>query len=247
MIQSVVKSIIKAKKIVFFTGAGVSTESGIPDFRSSKGLYNEKYYGYNPETILSHDFFFSHPEIFFRFYHDNIIHANAKPNAFHYGITKLIRMNFDVTVVTQNIDNLHNMASNGIVLELHGSISNNHCTKCNKHFSLNYMLLNRNKTVRCDLCNSLVKPDIVLYEEELNEFLIEKSIKAISEADVMIVAGTSLSVYPAASFIDFYMRNCLCIINKSTTLHDSKADYVFHDSCSTVLSKIIEEMEKYHE
>ena len=243
MIEDVAKIIKSSKKIVFFTGAGVSTESGIPDFRSTKGLYKERYNGFNPEQILSHEFFFDKPEIFFRFYFDNIIHAEAKPNAFHYGITKLKNMNYDITVVTQNIDNLHNIALNGKVYELHGSINCNHCIKCNKFFSLDYMLSTNNKIINCDICNSLVKPDVVLYNEELDEHIIEQSINAITEADVMIVAGTSLSVYPAASFVNFYNKNCLCIINKSTTPYDSNANYVFYDSCSSVLDRIIEKME----
>lgn len=247
MIDNLVKEIKKAKSIVFFTGAGVSTESGIPDFRSTKGLYLSKYDGYTPEVIISHSFFYHNPDVFYRFYHDKIVHPEAKPNDFHYGITKFKDMNYDVSVVTQNIDDLHNIAGNGKVYELHGSISRNNCIKCHKFFNLDYIITNRGKTVRCDECNSLVKPDVVLYEEQLDQVIIEQSIQAIIDADVLIVAGTSLSVYPAASFIDFYTKNCLCILNKTSTPRDSKADYVFYDSCSVVLNKIIEKLERNDE
>ena len=243
MFDSVAEKIKKSDKIVFFTGAGVSTESGIPDFRSTKGLYNEKYEGFSPERILSNNFFFSNPEIFYRFYFDNIIHPEAKPNAFHYGISKIEKMEYDVTVVTQNIDNLHNLVLNQNVLELHGNINRNYCVKCSKYFSLNNILKQKGNIVKCDICDSLVKPDIVLYEEQLDENVVEKAIHSIINADVMIIAGTSLSVYPAASFVDYYNKDCLCIINKSTTMHDSKADYIFYDSCSTSLNLIIEKLE----
>jgi NAD-dependent deacetylase len=241
-IDDLVKRIKDSKSIVFFTGAGVSTESGIPDFRSSKGLYKEKYNGYNPEYILSHDFFFEHTDIFYKFYFDNIVHIDAKPNGFHKNITKLEKMGYDVSVITQNIDNLHNKAGNSAVYELHGSINRNYCTSCRKFFDVDYMIKNVNNIVKCDYCNGLVKPDVVLYEEQLDETVIENSISKILNADVMVVAGTSLSVYPAASFIDFYNKDCLCIINKTTTLHDDRADYVFYDSCSVVLEKIISKL-----
>ncbi|MFA5341661.1 MAG: NAD-dependent protein deacylase [Clostridia bacterium] len=243
--DNVVERIIKSNKIVFFTGAGVSTESGIPDFRSDNGLYAEKYNGYSPETILSHSFFFSNPQVFYKFYFDNVVHADTKPNDFHYGISKIQNMKYDVTVVTQNIDDLHNIAHNKNVLELHGNINSNHCIKCGKYYSLNNMLDQKDKIVRCNICNSLVKPDVILYEEQLNEDIITKSIYSISDADVIIVAGTSLSVYPAASFIDYYNKDCLIIINKAKTLHDTKADFVFNDSCSKVLNTIIEKLELF--
>lgn len=242
-IDNLVEKIKNSKSIVFFTGAGVSTESGIPDFRSSKGLYKERYQGYSPEHILSHNFFYEHTDIFYKFYFDNIVHIDAKPNKFHKNITKLEKMGYVVTVITQNIDNLHNEAENSNVFELHGSINRNYCTSCKKFFNLEYMIKNANNIVKCDYCNSLVKPDVVLYEEQLNESVIENSIYEILKTDVMIVAGTSLSVYPAASFIDFYNKDCLCIINKTTTLHDDRADYIFYDSCSVILEKLVNKLE----
>ncbi|MFA7672577.1 MAG: NAD-dependent protein deacylase [Clostridia bacterium] len=228
-----------SKNITFFTGAGVSTESGIPDFRSVTGLYSKPYGKYKPEQILSHDFFYAKSDIFYDFYYDYLVNENAKPNDFHYGISKLQDMGYNVSVITQNIDNLHQMAGNRNVYELHGSIYRNNCTKCGKFFGFDYVLKHRNERLVCDECKGLVKPDVVLYEEPLHEGLINAAIDIISEADVLIVAGTSLSVYPAAQFVEYYRKHALCIMNKTVTTRDSHANFVFHDSCSITLNELI--------
>ncbi len=224
-----------SENIVFFGGAGVSTESGIPDFRSSGGLYNQKY-RYPPETILSHSFFKSHPEEFFEFYRNKMIFTAAKPNITHTVLAKLEKTGKLRAVITQNIDGLHQAAGSKTVYELHGSVHRNYCTKCHKFYGLD-KILSTNGVPLCD-CGGIIKPDVVLYEEPLDEDCIQKSIRAIENADVLIVGGTSLNVYPAAGFIRYYGSDKLIIINKSPTPYDSRADLIINDSLGNVFSQI---------
>ena len=207
--------------IVFFGGAGVSTESGIPDFRSQDGLYNQKY-DYPPETILSHTFFMGHPEEFYRFYQDKMLCDTAKPNAAHLKLAELEEAGKLKAVITQNIDNLHQMAGSKHVLELHGSVYRNYCMKCGKSYDAEYML--HAEGVPTCSCGGRIKPDVVLYEDALNQQTLEDAVFYISHADVLIIGGTSLAVYPAAGLIDYYRGNKLVLINKSTTPMDGRAD-----------------------
>ncbi len=224
-----------SENIVFFGGAGVSTESGIPDFRSSGGLYNQKY-RYPPETILSHSFFKSHPEEFFEFYRNKMIFTAAKPNITHTVLARLEKLGKLRAVITQNIDGLHQAAGSKTVYELHGSVHRNYCTKCHKFYGLD-KILSTSGVPLCD-CGGIIKPDVVLYEEPLDEDCIQKSIRAIENADVLIVGGTSLNVYPAAGFIRYYASDKLIIINKSPTPYDSRADLIINDSLGNVFSQI---------
>lgn len=234
------KDIIQnSNNIVFFGGAGVSTESNIPDFRSDTGLYNNKDKCiYPPELILSHSFFMNNTKEFFEFYKTKMIYKDAKPNDAHIVLAKLEQQGKLKAIITQNIDGLHQKAGSKNVLELHGSIYENYCTKCGKKFDLDYII--NSKTIpTCDNCNSIIKPNVVLYEESLDDEVLIKSIKYISNADVLIVGGTSLSVYPAAGLINYYKGNKLILINKSHTLFDNKANLIFNDSISKVLKYCI--------
>ncbi len=235
------KSIIDhSNNIVFFGGAGVSTESNIPDFRSEAGLYKTKNnYSYTPEVMLSHSFFMSHTEDFFDFYRTKMIYKDAKPNPAHYALAELEKKHKLSAVITQNIDGLHQMAGSKNVLELHGSIHRNFCAKCKKSFDLNYIIDSKTAVPKCDVCGNVIKPDVVLYEESLNMDVINNSIKHISAADLLIVAGSSLVVYPAAGLIDYFRGNNLILINKSSTPYDNKATIVIHDSIGKVLSNIV--------
>ncbi len=228
--------VTSSNNIVFFGGAGVSTESGIPDFRSTDGLYNQKY-DYPPEVILSHTFFVNHTEEFYKFYRDKMIYDDAKPNITHKVLAELEKSGKLKGIVTQNIDGLHQMAGSKTVYELHGSIHRNHCTKCHKFYGLDF-IKNSSKIPICD-CGGTVKPDVVLYEEVLNENILLNAIKAISEADVLIVGGTSLSVYPAAGLIKYYKGNKLILINKTSTPYDKNANLVIYDSLGNVMGKIL--------
>ena len=234
------KSIIKnSNNIVFFGGAGVSTESNIPDFRSATGLYKTKNnFEYPPETMLSHSFFVEHPEDFYEFYKAKMIYKSAKPNAAHLALAELEKQGKLKAVITQNIDGLHQAAGSKNVLELHGSVHRNYCTKCNKFFDLDY-ILNSSGIPKCDTCHNTVKPDVVLYEESLNMEVLNNAISYIQNSDVLIIGGTSLNVYPAASLIQYFKGKKLVLINKSTTSYDYKADLVIHDSIGETLSKIL--------
>ena len=203
------KLVSESSNIVFFGGAGVSTESGIPDFRSEQGIYNTvKNFGYPPEQILSHSFFMKNPEKFYDFYRSTMIYENAKPNLAHLGLAKLEKQGKLKAIVTQNIDGLHQLAGSKTVYELHGSIHRNYCMKCGKFYPLS--TITESKGVpQCKECGGTIKPDVVLYEEGLDEEIINNSIKAIKKADMLIVGGTSLNVYPAASFVNFYDVNKL--------------------------------------
>lgn len=237
-IEEIVEVIKNSDNVVFFGGAGVSTESGIPDFRSVDGLYNQKY-DYPPETILSHTFYRRKTSEFYRFYRDKMILKGAKPNVIHLSLAKLEKEGKVKAVITQNIDGLHQMAGSQEVLELHGSVHRNYCEECGKFFDADYILESKD-VPRCDVagCGGGVKPDVVLYEEGLDDETIRKSIEYIRNADVLIVGGTSLAVYPAAGLIDYYRGNKLILINKSATPRDSVADYIYQGSLSDIFSKL---------
>lgn len=235
-IQKLKEWIDGSDNIVFFGGAGVSTESNIPDFRSVDGLYNQKY-DYPPETILSHSFFMSKTEEFYRFYKDKMLVLDAKPNATHIKLAELEQKGKLKAVVTQNIDGLHQAAGSKTVYELHGSIHRNNCTRCGKFFGPEYIEKSQGLP-KCDACKGLIKPDVVLYEEGLDSEVIEGAVNAIRGADVLIIGGTSLVVYPAAGLIDYYRGNKLVLINKSTTPRDSMADLIINESIGKVFSEI---------
>lgn len=236
-IEEIVAIIKKSDNVVFFGGAGVSTESGIPDFRSVDGLYNQKY-DYPPETILSHTFYRRKTSEFYRFYKDKMICKDAKPNVIHNTLARLEQEGKVKAVITQNIDGLHQMAGSREVLELHGSVHRNYCEECGKFFDAQY-ILDAKDVPSCDVvgCGGGVKPDVVLYEEGLDDETLRKSIEYIRNADVLIVGGTSLAVYPAAGLIDYYRGNKLILINKSSTPRDSVADYIYQGSLSDIFSK----------
>ena len=236
MVKALEDIIAKSSSIVFFGGAGVSTESGIPDFRSVDGLYHQKY-DYPPETILSHTFWEENPEEFYRFYRDKLIVKGAKPNAAHLRLAKLEQQGKLRAVVTQNIDGLHQMAGSKEVLELHGSVHRNYCTRCGQFYDLDYV--RNSEGVPTCTCGGRIKPDVVLYEEGLDDRTIQKSIDYIRNADMLIIGGTSLVVYPAAGLIDYYRGNKLVLINKSVTSRDSQADLVISDSIGKVLGTIV--------
>ncbi|MGI6577315.1 MAG: NAD-dependent protein deacylase [Eubacteriales bacterium] len=224
-----------SKNIVFFGGAGVSTESGIPDFRSSDGLFNQDF-NVPPEVMLSHSYFVKHPEDFFRFYRSKMICLTAKPNDAHYKLAEMESKGILTAIITQNIDGLHQMAGSKNVLELHGSIHRNYCLKCGKEYSVKF-ILESTPIPQCS-CGSMVKPDVVLYEEPLNNEVIEGAIDHISKADTLIIAGTSLTVYPAAGMVHYFNGNDLVLINRSATPMDSLANLVIHDSVGKVLKEI---------
>lgn len=229
------KLIDKAQKIVFFGGAGVSTESGIKDFRSKDGLYNQKY-DYPPEVYLSRTFFNEHPELFFKFYKDKLNCLNAEPNICHKYLVKLENEGKLKAIITQNIDGLHEKAGSKKVLLLHGTIYKNYCMKCHKFYEAKD-IFEKEGIPRCS-CGGIIKPDVVLYEENLDEDVVRKAIEAIEDCDLLIVAGTSLVVYPAASFINYYRGDQLVIINKDVTPYDSKANLVINDKLGNVFSKL---------
>ncbi len=224
--------------VVFFGGAGVSTESGIPDFRSVDGLYHQKY-DYPPETILSHSFFESNPKEFYRFYKDKMLITDAEPNEAHKKLAEMEKKGKLKAVVTQNIDGLHQKAGSRNVLELHGSIHRNTCQRCGRSFDAENMqrMLKEEDVPYCP-CGGLIKPDVVLYEEALDSETMSKSVRFISEADVLIVGGTSLSVYPAAGLIDYFRGSKLVVINKTPTPRDSEADLLIQEKIGTVLGAL---------
>lgn len=219
--------------IVFFGGAGVSTESGIPDFRSVDGLYNQKY-KYPPETIISHSFYRRNPEEFYRFYKDKMIFADAKPNKAHIKLAELEKQGKLKAVITQNIDGLHQMAGSRNVIELHGSVHRNYCEKCHAFYDLDY-IVKSDGVPKCEKCGGTVKPDVVLYEEALDEDCMLGAIRAIEAADTLIIGGTSLAVYPAAGLIRYFRGKHLVLINKQPTPYDGKADLVIHDAIGKVM------------
>ena len=222
--------------IVFFGGAGVSTESGIPDFRSTDGLYHQKY-KYPPETIVSHSFYMNKTEEFYEFYKDKMLFLDAQPNKAHKALAKLEEQGKLKAVVTQNIDGLHQAAGSREVLELHGSVHRNYCTKCGKFFDLKYIVQSEG-VPHCDACGGIVKPDVVLYEEGLDGDIMRRTVEHISKADMLIIGGTSLAVYPAAGFIDYFKGRHLVIINMTPSPRDSYAQLVIADKIGEVLGSI---------
>ena len=220
----------ESKRIVFFGGAGVSTESGIPDFRSAKGLYQ-----YTPEEMVSHHFFLQHPQEFYKFYKSKMVYPNAKPNRTHYYLAALEKQGKLSCVITQNIDGLHQMAGSQNVVELHGSVLRNYCMKCHKFYDVHKVL--ESDIPYCD-CGGMIKPDVVLYEESLKEEDIDRAIYEIANADLLIVAGTSLSVYPAAGMIRYFRGKHLVLINKTITSYDASADLVIHDALGNVIKQL---------
>lgn len=228
--------ISNSENIVFFGGAGVSTESGIPDFRSVDGLYNQKY-AFPPEIILSHDFFFNNTKDFYRFYRDKMIITNVKPNPAHFKLARLEQKSKLKAVITQNIDGLHQAAGSKTVMELHGSVHRNYCVSCNKFYGLDYIINSQNDIPLCS-CGGIIKPDVVLYQEPLSDKILKDSINYIQNANTMIVAGTSLTVYPAASLVQYFNGDNLILINRDKTPLDIKADIVIHNSVGVVLDQI---------
>ena len=222
--------------MVFFGGAGVSTESGIPDFRSVDGLYHQQY-DYPPETILSHTFYMRKPEEFYRFYRAKMLAPDAKPNAAHRKLAQWEQEGKLSAVVTQNIDGLHQAAGSRKVYELHGSVRRNHCRKCGAFYDLDYMLRTTG-IPRCEKCGGIIKPDVVLYEEGLDQATLNGAVRAIGNADLLIVGGTSLTVYPAAGLIDYYDGDRLVLINRSVTPLDSRADLLIQGSIGEIFSQL---------
>ena len=234
-IETLIKWIKESKKTVFFGGAGVSTESGLKDFRSKDGLYNEKY-EYPPEEILSHTFFINKTEEFYKFYKEKLNTENYKPNITHITLKKLEDKNLLSSIITQNIDGFHQDAGSKNVLELHGSIKRNYCTSCNKFYDDKYVF-NSKGIPKCS-CGGIIKPDVVLYEEPLNDDIVKDAIKEIKEADLLIIGGTSLNVYPAASYINYFRGKHIVLINKDKTPYDNICDLVIYDNLGKVFKEI---------
>jgi NAD-dependent deacetylase len=230
-----------SNNIVFFGGAGVSTESSIPDFRSEAGLYKTKNnFSYDPEVMLSHSFFINHTEDFFDFYKSKMIYEKAQPNAAHYALSKLEKIGKLKVIITQNIDNLHQKAGSKNVLELHGSVHRNYCMNCKELYPLGYVIKSPNLVPICTKCGGIIRPDVVLYGENLDADILKSSVQYIKQADLLIVGGTSLVVYPAAGLIDYYKGNKLVLINKSTTSYDRIANLVVNDSIGKVLDEAVD-------
>ncbi|MCR5398262.1 MAG: NAD-dependent protein deacylase [Lachnospiraceae bacterium] len=241
-IQELAQILKESDNIVFFGGAGVSTESDIPDFRSSNGLWNEKLQiNFTPEQLVSHTFYMRYPEEFFKFYKDKLIYPDARPNNAHKALAKLEQMGKLKAVVTQNIDGLHQAAGSKTVYELHGSVLRNYCEKCHAFYDEKFILESEDVPT-CPKCGGRVKPDVVLYEEGLDQSIINHSVEAIEAADTLIIGGTSLVVYPAAGLIQYFHGKHLVLINKSETSADRKADLVIHDSIGKVFKEALEIM-----
>lgn len=231
--------IANSKRVVFLGGAGVSTESGIPDFRSGEGIFNqESGFNYRAVDVVSRSFFDEHPDMFFDFYRRKLCYPDAKPNKAHKALARLERQEKLKAIITQNIDCLHQQAGSKNTIELHGSIYKNFCMDCNKRFKLDY-ILNSDGIPKCDRCGGIVKPDVTLYEENLDHEKVDAAIKAIKKCDLLIIGGTSLRVYPAATFVQFLKHDNLVIINKSTTHLDLKAKLTIHDSIGEVLDYVV--------
>ncbi len=239
MSQSLKEIIANSKRIVFFGGAGVSTESNIPDFRSDEGIYQEKKYRFPPETMLSRSFFDRYPEEFYDFYFAKMIYPSAKPNPAHLALAKLEEAGKLTAVITQNIDGLHQAAGSKKVLELHGSVLRNHCMNCGKQYDLEEMLARRGSVPRCS-CGGIIKPEVVLYEEALDQAVMEEAVWHIRHADCMIVGGTSLAVYPAAGLIRYFRGKDLVLINKTATAYDRDATLIIRDAIGKVLKEAVE-------
>lgn len=239
MYDEVKEILTQSDHIVFFGGAGVSTESNIPDFRSQSGIYSKKTYPYRAETMISSDFFHEHPEQFYDFYFHEMVYEQAQPNDAHMALAKLERMGKLKAVITQNIDGLHQKAGSHKVLELHGSIHRNHCQRCHAAYDLQAMLKQKDQVPRCPICNGILKPDVVLYGESLDMHVVEEAISYLSQADVLLVGGTSLVVYPAAGLLQYFHGRKLILINKEETAMDQRADLVIHDAIGRVLKEAV--------
>ena len=227
--------IASSRQIVFLGGAGVSTESGIPDFRSADGLYSQQYGRYKPEEVLHRQFFFEHPDLFYAFYFDKIIYTAAKPNAVHICLAQLEREKKLAAVVTQNIDGLHQAAGSQNVIELHGSVYHNTCLKCGAKYGLEYMLTKRSQPYpTCDKCGGMMKPDVILYGEQLSEDVVMRTLQVMKNADMLIIGGTSLTVYPAMAFATRFAGEFLVVINKSGTFIDKRADLTIRENIGAV-------------
>ncbi len=239
-VEKILELIDNSTNIVFFGGAGISTESGIPDFRSTDGLYNQEY-DYPPETILSASFFKQNPKEFYRFYKNKCLKPmlNSKPNATHKALAKLEEIGKLKAIVTQNIDDLHHKAGSKNIYELHGTSFRNYCLRCGKTYTVEDIMSNTEDCPHCE-CGGIIRPDIVLYEEGLDNNVITKSIKAISEAEVLIIAGTSLMVYPAAGLINYYNGDKLILINKDSVNNEEKINYVYHGLAGDIFGKVLE-------
>lgn len=239
-VQQLTNCLRESSYLVFFGGAGVSTASNIPDFRSSNGLFSKKLNrSFTPEQLVSHSFFVNYPEDFFAFYKKNLVYPDAKPNDCHFALAKLEEMGKLKAIVTQNIDGLHQAAGSRTVYELHGSVLRNYCTRCHAFYDADYILKSTGIPV-CSQCGSLIKPDVVLYEEGLDDTIISQSIHAISQADTLIIGGTSLIVYPAAGLVDYFRGKHLILINKTATPADNKADLVINDNIDTVMKTAVD-------
>ncbi|MBQ7476203.1 MAG: NAD-dependent protein deacylase [Selenomonadaceae bacterium] len=238
-IEKLRKILAESSRAVFFGGAGMSTESGIPDFRSATGIYNQKLHKtFSPEQMASYSFFVKHPEDFFDFYRKRFVYLDAKPNAGHIALAELERRGNLAAIVTQNIDGLHQLAGSKTVYELHGSIRRSYCTKCGKKYGVEYILENC-PIPYCESCGGIVKPDVVLYEESLDSEVLTAAIRAIAEADTLIIGGTSLVVYPAAGLVDYFHGEHLILINKSETRADKIAELVIRENIGETLSKCV--------
>lgn len=232
-------TIARSRSIVVFTGAGISVPSGIPDFRSASGIYNQKTkFNASPEEIISHSFFMKYTKEFYEFYKEKMCYPEAKPNLAHKYFADLEKKGKNVIIVTQNIDGLHQKAGSNVVYELHGNIHRNFCENCGRMFGLDYVM-NSKDVPHCDACGGIVKPDVVLYEESLDEDIISRSISAIMNCDTLIIIGTSLTVYPAAGFIRYFRGSNLIVINKSSTSYDNNCDLVFNEDIIKVIENIL--------
>lgn len=239
MYDGLKKIITESDNIVFFGGAGVSTESNIPDFRSEAGLYNAiQKYNYSPEEMLSKTFFMNHTDTFFDFYKNQMLYEDAQPNDAHKVLAQLEAKGKVKAVITQNIDGLHQKAGSQNVYELHGSVHRNYCMNCNTYYDLSYILQSKG-TPKCNTCDGIIKPDVVLYEEALNEEVIDHSVEAIKKAHTLIIGGTSLMVYPAAGLVNYFKGKYLVLINKGETAYDDRADLIINDSIGKIFKEIL--------
>ena len=242
-LMQLVDIVKQSKYLVFFGGAGVSTESNIPDFRSEKGLYKaQSQYGFSPEEMLSATFFWKHQEVFYDYYRKHILHPDAKPNPAHIGLAKLEKRGILKAVITQNIDGLHQKAGSQEVLELHGSVYTNHCHNCHAAYDMNYVEKSNNIPL-CLQCGGVIKPDVVLYEEPLNHDVIERSVSHIRNADTLIIGGTSLVVYPAAGLIQYFRGKNLILINKTITPYDNKGTLLINHAIGEVFTALMEKLD----
>lgn len=243
MFEKICEKVTEESKFVFFTGAGISTDSGIKDFRSEDGLYSEGFYaGCKPEDILGIDFLRDKPEIFYRYYNEKILHKDALPNKGHKAIAGIESMGFNTHVITQNIDGLHKKAGSGNVTELHGSVLSNHCIACQRKFDLDFITGFNGNIPLCDFCGGIIRPDVVLYGECLEEDSIRAAVTAIENADFLFAVGSSLTVYPAAGLLKYYRGNFFYIINLEETPYNMRADYVINLNCSTALGTLEQEL-----